>query len=164
MKQINKIRYFWWNLEFVSDAVFYMKYNPFHRADNPETWLAGSQQTCGRISLFLVGQPADTELVENLHSFLVLSCNLIVGHLRKYLWISKKVELREYFGQKRDTSVHLLETFMAEGENDKFLAYWNIYLQLKIFYIVFPQEILLYPTDNTYIGFSPIDKKHHQNL
>lgn len=116
-----------------------MKYSPFHGADNPETWLAGSQQMCGRISLFLAGQPADTELVENLHSFPVLSCNLIVGHLRKYFWISKKVELREYFGQKRDTSVHLLETFMAEGKTGKFLAYWNIYLQLKIFYMVFPQ-------------------------
>lgn len=45
---------------------------------------------------------------------------------------------------------------MAEGKTvDKFLAYWNIYLQFNIFYIVFLREILLHPIDQSYWYWSP---------
>lgn len=99
-------------------AFFYMKYGPCHGADSLETWLAGSQQVWEGSPC--LGQSASWHKLVKLAFFSrLLSCYLSVGNLRNYLWIihlGKKVGLRAYWGQKRDTNVHSLETLMAEGK------------------------------------------------
>ena len=70
------------------------------------TWRLGSQIVSRHWKeLLVLGRgPADTELVQLAIFLRLLSCNLIVGNLRNYLWViyfGEKLGLREYWGQKK---------------------------------------------------------------